>query len=84
MQAGGFVFGGGEEVGPVEGELEVGYGHGVFVCGGVVEAFACLEVQGLLVWVVEGERKVSGDGSLGRGTFASYWLMLPSSCPAIM
>ena len=42
MQAGGFVFGGGYEVGAVEGELEVGYLHAVFVGGGVVEAFAGL------------------------------------------
>ena len=49
MEARGFVFGGGYEVGSVEGELEVGYGHGVFVRGGVVEAFACLEVCGRLV-----------------------------------
>lgn len=43
METGGFVFGGRYEVGSVEGELEVGYLHGVFVGGGVVEAFAGLE-----------------------------------------
>ena len=42
MQACGFVFGGGYEVGSVEGELEVGYLHAVFVGRGVVEAFAGL------------------------------------------
>ena len=42
MQACGFVFGGGYEVGSVERELEVGYLHAVFVGGGVVEAVAGL------------------------------------------
>ena len=57
MQARGFVFGGGYEVGSVEGELEVGYLHAVFVGGGVVEAFAGLERGGeVLVWLVEWRR----------------------------
>ena len=51
VQTCGFVFGGGYEVGSVEGELEVGYLHSIFVGGGVVEALAGLEVCGLLVWL---------------------------------
>ena len=53
MQACGFVFGGGYEVGSVEGELEVGYLHAVFVGGGVVEAIAGLKVYEVLLWLDE-------------------------------
>ena len=53
MEPGGFVFGGGYEVGSVEGKLEVGYLHAVFVGGGVVEAVAGLGVRGVLVWLDE-------------------------------
>ncbi len=53
MQACGFVFGGGYEVGSVEGKLEVGYLHAVFVGGGIVEAVAGLGVYEALVYLVE-------------------------------
>ena len=53
MQACSFIFGGGYEVGSVEGELEVGYLHAVFVGWGVVEAIAGLGVYEVLLWLDE-------------------------------
>ena len=69
MQACGFVFGGGYEVGSVEGELEVGYLHAVFVGGGVVEAVAGLGVYNILVWLSEGRG--------GKRMEMSKWQGLP-------
>ena len=33
---------------------------------------------------MSGGCRKDGGVDVGRVTFASYWLMLPSSCPAIM
>ena len=67
MQACGFVFGGGYEVGSVEGELEVGYLHAVFVGGGVIEAVAGLGVYNMLVWLVDGRGRKGWRCLGGKG-----------------
>ena len=43
--------------------MEVGYGHGVFVRGGVVEAFACLGVLHCVSVIVRA-RGLGGKGYL--------------------
>lgn len=44
MYSGGFVFGGGDEVGAVRGHLQVRHLHALFVCFDVFEEFAGLDI----------------------------------------
>ena len=75
---GGLVFGGGDEVGAVGGHLEVGDLHAVFVGGLVDEEFAGLPA--VVRCLVEHRRRRRRR----ERTFASYWLTVPSSCPAMI